>query len=370
MALRQTACLPPLSALPSYPIAGTSLKTRGARRGVPSSLHLVGRSFQQNGCERSFAPSHATSHRALTSTGKCRPGALAATWSGEESQRHVIHEAAVPRNGMRATRRVKRPTWRAHATPSSSSSSSSSSSPTPSSSSAPLSLYGEDSEDMSSPRSIAAGLHRRYRAVVDSGYRDHLKEFARAAVAAYAVGCTEEGLRRELTALLTPTLKAASPPTVPAGAAASPPATLERIERVEAVGLPATAAEERDVSSLSFPPSVTSATISTELRQEVHECVLWVAIVFVTIAVLPQPVITRWALSKAASPDSHVQWQGFCSLIANAYYTQGMAWYSVGRLQMEQMAVAGVAEPAAVVADRMRLVFTTLEYLTPHWPSR
>ncbi|CAI5507827.1 unnamed protein product [Closterium sp. Naga37s-1] len=190
-------------------------------------------------------------------------------------------------------------------------------------------------------------------------------EFARAAVAAYAVGCTEEGLRRELTALLS-----VQPPDPPSTAAATEGAAVSETATgtgaaASVMDTEASAAEEKDLSlsSLSFPSSVPSAAdISAESRHEVQECVLWVAIVFVTIAVLPQPVVTRWAMSKAASPDSHVQWKGFCSLIANAYYTQGMAWYSV-----EQMAVAGVAEPAAVVADRMRLVFTTLEVVDPRW---
>lgn len=41
--------------------------------------------------------------------------------------------------------------------------------------------------------------------------------------------------------------------------------------------------------------------------------------------------------------------------------------YSIRRLQMEQMAVMGKAEPSALVADRMRLIFTTLEAVDPRW---
>jgi len=37
------------------------------------------------------------------------------------------------------------------------------------------------------------------------------------------------------------------------------------------------------------------------------------------------------------------------------------------RLQMEQLAVTGEAEPSALVADRMRLIFTTLEAVDPRW---
>lgn len=41
--------------------------------------------------------------------------------------------------------------------------------------------------------------------------------------------------------------------------------------------------------------------------------------------------------------------------------------YSIRRLQMEQLAVMGEAEPSALVADRMRLIFTTLEAVDPRW---
>lgn len=193
-------------------------------------------------------------------------------------------------------------------------------------------------DDFASTRSIAAVLHRRYTAVVESGYRLHLKDFARASITAYAVGCTEEGLRKELIALL-----------------------LEQQQSTQVDGDPA--ATGRAGGAIS--PAAGSAPV--DVAKEVQECLIRVAVVFVTIHVLPQPIITRWSTSPAASPDSLLQWKGFCTLITKAYYDQGMAWYSVGRLQMEQMASCGQAEPAAVVSDRMRLVFTTLEVLDPRW---
>ena len=50
------------------------------------------------------------------------------------------------------------------------------------------------------------------------------------------------------------------------------------------------------------------------------------SIVFVTVAVLPQRVVARWSVSRPVSSDVWLQWRGFCSLITNAYYEQGMAW--------------------------------------------
>lgn len=53
-------------------------------------------------------------------------------------------------------------------------------------------------EDFRSSRNIAISLFRRYRNVVDRGGTDNLKEFICAGVNAYALGCTDDGLRKEL----------------------------------------------------------------------------------------------------------------------------------------------------------------------------
>ncbi|XP_073124734.1 uncharacterized protein [Henckelia pumila] len=49
-----------------------------------------------------------------------------------------------------------------------------------------------------SSRNIAISLLRRYRVFVERGGGDNLKEFIIAGVNAYALGCTDEGLRKEL----------------------------------------------------------------------------------------------------------------------------------------------------------------------------
>eukprot|EP00475_Leptophrys_vorax_P004899 TRINITY_DN12935_c0_g1_i2.p1 TRINITY_DN12935_c0_g1~~TRINITY_DN12935_c0_g1_i2.p1 ORF type:complete len:192 (+),score=21.98 TRINITY_DN12935_c0_g1_i2:232-807(+) len=181
---------------------------------------------------------------------------------------------------------------------------------------------------------------------------------------AYAVGCTEGGLRHELTTfLLQEKTEADEEDGQP------------RVNPEESTGRVADSMEKqllqtvqrREIELEAESPAVVDGSSTPEVGKEVNECLLWVAIVFVTIHVLPQPVITRWSPSPATTSDSLLQWKGFCSLIAKAYYDQGMAWYSVNRLQMEQIAATGVAEPAALVSDRMRLVFTTLEVVDPRW---
>ncbi|TVU45092.1 hypothetical protein EJB05_04563 [Eragrostis curvula] len=53
-------------------------------------------------------------------------------------------------------------------------------------------------DDFRSSRNIAISLFKRYKNVIDRGGGDNLKEFVSAGVNAYALGCTEEGLRKEL----------------------------------------------------------------------------------------------------------------------------------------------------------------------------
>ncbi|MBA0811200.1 hypothetical protein Gohar_003124, partial [Gossypium harknessii] len=56
-------------------------------------------------------------------------------------------------------------------------------------------------DEYKSSRNIAISLFRRYRNVIDRGGGDNLKEFISAGVNAYALGCTDEGLRKELIAM-------------------------------------------------------------------------------------------------------------------------------------------------------------------------
>uniref|UniRef100_A0A0E0KIX3 DUF7876 domain-containing protein n=1 Tax=Oryza punctata TaxID=4537 RepID=A0A0E0KIX3_ORYPU len=183
-------------------------------------------------------------------------------------------------------------------------------------------------EDFRSSRNIAISLFKRYKNVIDRGGGDNLKEFVSAGVNAYALGCTEEGLRKELM-------------------------------DIKDSGL--------EIKGLRSNGGGTSLTFKVH-SSEVRECILWLSIVFITILCTPQPTIIRWSTAPPVSADVLHQWKGFCALIANAYYTKGMAWLPVKTLQLEQMAVTGSSEEPSVVASRMQLVFSTLEVVSPQWP--
>ncbi|XP_006650571.1 uncharacterized protein LOC102714273 [Oryza brachyantha] len=183
-------------------------------------------------------------------------------------------------------------------------------------------------EDFRSSRNIALSLFKRYKNVIDRGGGDNLKEFVSAGVNAYALGCTEEGLRKELMDMKDSGLE---------------------IEGLQSNG---------GGTSLKFKVH----------SFEVRECILWLSIVFITILCTPQPTIIRWSTTPPVSADVLHQWKGFCALIANAYYTKGMAWLPVKTLQLEQMAVMGSSEEPSVVASRMQIVFSTLEVVSPQWP--
>uniref|UniRef100_A0A2P2K9J4 Uncharacterized protein LOC105113522 isoform X1 n=1 Tax=Rhizophora mucronata TaxID=61149 RepID=A0A2P2K9J4_RHIMU len=183
-------------------------------------------------------------------------------------------------------------------------------------------------DEYRSSRNIAISLFRRYRTVIDRGGGDTLKEFINAGVNAYALGCTDEGLRTELNAI-------------------KESGTI--IEAAQSYG-----------GSTSLKSKI--------VEEEVDECILWLSIIFITILCTPQPTIVRWSSLPPVSDEIQLQWKGFCAIIANAYYLRGMAWLPVKTLQLEQMAVAGYAEEPSVVASRMRLVFSTLEVVSPQWP--
>ncbi|KAI5656759.1 hypothetical protein M9H77_25552 [Catharanthus roseus] len=183
-------------------------------------------------------------------------------------------------------------------------------------------------DEYRSSRNIAISLFRRYKGFIERGGGDNLKEFISAGVNAYALGCTDEGLRKELTQLKE------------SGA---------EIEALQTYG-----------GSTSLKSKIFS--------NEVDECILWLSIIFITILCTPQPTIVRWSSTSPVSEDMMIQWKGFCAIIANAYYMRGMAWLPVKTLQLEQMAVVGHAEEPSLVASRMRLVFSTLEVVSPQWP--
>ncbi|KAL2339203.1 hypothetical protein Fmac_013649 [Flemingia macrophylla] len=183
-------------------------------------------------------------------------------------------------------------------------------------------------EEYRSSRNIAISLFRRYRNFIDRGGADNLKEFITAGVNAYALGCTDEGLRKELMDMKNSGIE---------------------IEVMQSYG-----------GSTSLKSKIIS--------EEVDECILWLSIIFITILCTPQPTIVRWSSTPPVSDEVRLQWKGFCALIANAYFMKGMAWLPVKTLQLEQTAVMGQAEQPSVVASRMRLVFSTLEVVSPQWP--
>ncbi|KAI7758235.1 hypothetical protein M8C21_018757 [Ambrosia artemisiifolia] len=185
-----------------------------------------------------------------------------------------------------------------------------------------------DDEEYRSSRNIAISLFKRYRNFIDKGGGDNLKEFISAGVNAYALGCTDEGLRKELTNMKESSIQ---------------------IEEMQAYG-----------GGTSLKSKI--------CYEEVNECILWLSIIFITILCTPQPTVVRWSPTSPVSDEIKLQWKGFCAIIANAYYLRGMAWLPVKTLQMEQMAVVGRSEEPSVVASRMRLVFSTLEVVSPQWP--
>ncbi|KAM7500978.1 hypothetical protein LguiA_025392 [Lonicera macranthoides] len=184
-------------------------------------------------------------------------------------------------------------------------------------------------DEYRSSRNIAISLFRRYRSFVERGGGDNLKEFISAGVNAYALGCTDEGLRKELTDMKESGVE---------------------IEAMQTYG-------------------GNTSVKSKICYEEVNECILWLSIIFITILCTPQPTIVRWSSTPPVSDEILLHWKGFCAIIANAYYVKGMAWLPVKTLQLEQLAVVGSSEEPSVVASRMRLVFSTLEVVSPQWPK-
>lgn len=178
-----------------------------------------------------------------------------------------------------------------------------------------------------SSTNIAISLVKRYRNAIDRGGTDNLKEFIRAGVNAYALGCTAEDLRKELISMKESGVE---------------------IEAMEDYG-----------GSTSLKSKI--------LFEEVDECILWLSIIFITILCTPQPTVVRWSTAPPVTEEIMLQWKGFCAIIADAYFMRGMAWLPVKTLQLEQMAVVGRAEEPSVVASKMRLVFSTLEVVSPQW---
>ena len=59
------------------------------------------------------------------------------------------------------------------------------------------------------------------------------------------------------------------------------------------------------------------------------------------------------------------RWQGFVKLIVTAYFAKRMAWYPLDKLRLEQLVNGLPADPPDIVAERARIVFTTLRFIAP-----
>lgn len=98
------------------------------------------------------------------------------------------------------------------------------------------------------------------------------------------------------------------------------------------------------------------------------DCVLCTSLVWVTLMIGPQSV-KRWASGSAVTEETLQTWRGFVSMIVNGYFDKRMAWFPLDRLQLELSAVKGKAESPDIIAERARLVYTTLERVHPQFPT-
>lgn len=123
---------------------------------------------------------------------------------------------------------------------------------------------------------------------------------------------------------------------------------------------------------LGYECGLTEASLRQFLQQqpvvEVRECVEMVCLVWITL-LLSHKAATRWSLSDPVSQDTLKRCQGFVELMVIAYFEKGMIWIPIERLQLEQTAVNGKAESTEHVAEKERIVFTTLETVAPQFPS-
>ncbi|KAF5954265.1 hypothetical protein HYC85_007121 [Camellia sinensis] len=177
-------------------------------------------------------------------------------------------------------------------------------------------------DEYRSSRNIAISLFRRYRNFIERGGGDNLKEFISAGVNAYALGCTDEGLRKELIDMKESGFE---------------------IEAMQNYG--------------------GSTSLKSKIFSEEH-------------SIYYHPVYTTANHSSMVINASGVRLKYCISGRLLCYHSKcilcerhGMAISSkVKTLQLEQMAVVGQAEEPSVVASRMRLVFSTLEVVSPQWP--
>lgn len=100
-----------------------------------------------------------------------------------------------------------------------------------------------------------------------------------------------------------------------------------------------------------------------------RECVLWAALVAVTIDKAPKRTVKRWGVGEPVTEETLGSWSDFVQTIVDAYFKKGMVWYPIERLQLVQMTSFGYADRACIVAERARLIFTVLETVYPQFPK-
>lgn len=129
-------------------------------------------------------------------------------------------------------------------------------------------------------------------------------------------------------------------------------------------------AYECGYSEASLREQITTSQKSDEnsLTIDCEDCLLCISIVWLTLMQSPSSV-KRWASGAAVSDETLQSWKGFVAMIVNGYFEKRMAWFPIDRLQLELSAVNGRTDSPDIVAERARLVYTTLEKIYPQFPS-
>ncbi len=60
----------------------------------------------------------------------------------------------------------------------------------------------------------------------------------------------------------------------------------------------------------------------------------------------------------------------FLFLVSSHFSLRLARWFPIEKLQLEQSLSLGKADPPAIVAERARIVFTTLQMVAPQFPKR
>ena len=128
------------------------------------------------------------------------------------------------------------------------------------------------------------------------------------------------------------------------------------------------------VAILGYECGLTEASFQQYLREEDRsalegkECLELVCLIWITL-LLSHQSRTRWSMSDPVSIETLKRCRGFVELMVISYFDKGMVWIPIERLQLEQRAIDGSSESTERVAEKARIVFTTLETVAPQFPS-